>query len=799
MKRRKFFHEISKGAVLAASGALSQIESSAYAAIHDGDTQTPVERGLPQVSNRAPQLEEIGYLPDDAAPVATNPPALAWLPEPGAESYSVQLARDAGFTRDLITIPHTPYVLYTHTATLTPGTWWWRYACVDGKGSQSGWSTIRKFTIPPDAQPFPRPGEELIRQRLPTRHPRLLMRPEEVAEFRKASLVAQKQRWDELIELAETYLKVPLIPEPPAYTTPEKYADEWRRNYRSAIEATGIAATLAFCYRISGDPRYGEGARKWLLHIAAWNPAGTTSLKVNDECGMPILYSTSRAYDWAYDALSEPDREKMRAMIRIRGEEAYRKLHGAPHEQKAYDSHQGRLWHFLGEAAIAYYGEVPEAKKWLDYALTIFWGWYPAFGDADGGWAQGFSYWIGYVNRSTWWIDALKAALEIDGSEKPFYRHVGDFPIYVAPPGGPLSGFADYGEDPPRRPHKLGYWDLAMRYSGAIDSYFARLRGNPVWQWYSEAVGENDLFTTPTGFMRAVRAGRSPLRATPPADWPKAKWFRGVGWVCLHTDLLDGQKDVQVMMRASPLGNISHSHADQNAFVVGAYGSPLLVNTGIRPWWGSPYFWQWYITTKAHNALEINGKGQPKTAEAKGQVIAFQPHDSYDYVVGDASSAYEGDVERYRRHLLFLKPDVVVVLDEVQGKAPVSLKAWLHGRAPFTIDQSTGHVTLTFENASLTGYLLAPGGLELAQTDQYTLPPELGKPEPEWHLTAETRQKQAKTYIVTVLGIAKSGQFADLRDVEETSDGKTITIRFRRSGKPVQVAIDLATPAVTIS
>jgi S1-C subfamily serine protease len=35
--------------------------------------------------------------------------------------------------------------------------------------------------------------------------------------------------------------------------------------------------------------------------------------------------------------------------------------------------------------------------------------------------------------------------------------------------------------------------------------------------------------------------------------------------------------------------------------------------------------------------------------------------------------------------------------------------------------------------------------------------------------------------------------------VEETSDGKTITIRFRRSGKPVQVAIDLATPAVTIS
>src|SRR5947208_16518780 len=89
-------------------------------------------------------------------------------------------------------------------------------------------------------------------------------------------------------------------------------------------------------------------------------------------------------------------------MIRVRGEDGYRWLHDQPFEQKAYNSYGGRMWHFLGEAAIAYYGEAPEAEKWLDYALSIFWGWYPSFGDEDGGWAQGYSYWASYINRSTW-------------------------------------------------------------------------------------------------------------------------------------------------------------------------------------------------------------------------------------------------------------------------------------------------------------------------------------------------------------------------------------------------------------
>jgi hypothetical protein len=64
---------------------------------------------------------------------------------------------------------------------------------------------------------------------------------------------------------------------------------------------------------------------------------------------------------------------------------------------------------------------------------------------------------------------------------------------------------------------------------------------------------------------------------------------------------------------------------------------------------------------------------------------------------------------------------------------------------------------------------------------------------------AETKQKREEARIVAVLGIARSGQFADLREAEETSDGKTVTIRFRRLGRSLEVAINLVTPAVTVT
>jgi hypothetical protein len=745
-----------------------------------------VTAAAPDVSNRAPGNGDIGYLPADGATVETNPPALAWLLEPGAAAYTVQFARDPGFAKSVINVPRTPYVLYTHTAVMPAGKWYWRYACLDAAGARGSFSTARSFTIAPNAQPFPRPSDEIVRTRMPARHPRLMLRPEELTVFRQARNGAQEKRWQTLVADAERYLSEPLMAEPKPWTGNKWNAEEWRANFVATARAVEMAETLAFCYMLSGERRYGEGARKWLMHFATWEPLGTTSMEVNDEAGMPLLHIGSRAYDWAYDALSDAERATFRSVWRVRGQEAYERLRKIPHEQQAYHSHAGRMWHFLGEAAIAFHGEVPEAREWLDYALAIFWSWYPAYGDEDGGWGQGFSYWNSYVNRSTWWLDALNSALQVDGTEKPFYRHVGDFPLYLAPPGGALVGFGDFAEGRPRGTEAIPA------------AYFARMRGKPEWQWYAEQWGRGEGAAGPIGYLRAARPKPAMPVARPPADWPAAKLFRGAGWVTLHTNLLDGKQDVQVCLRSARLGNISHSHADQNAIVVGAYGSPLLVNTGIRPWYGSPFCHQWYWTTKAHNALEIDGRGQPKTGAAKGDVMVFRPGKEYDYVVGDATSGYGEDVERYRRHLVFLKPDVLVMMDEVRAKKPVPLKLWLHGLAPFSIDAASSRITLAFENAALAGHLMAPGGLKIDQTDKYPIPPEMGKTRPEWHLWAETARSQPVSHIISVLEVTRAGATPVLAEVEDASSESKLAVKFRRAGKPVRVTVDTAAAQLKI-
>jgi hypothetical protein len=155
-------------------------------------------------------------------------------------------------------------------------------------------------------------------------------------------------------------------------------------------------------------------------------------------------------------------------------------------------------------------------------------------------------------------------------------------------------------------------------------------------------------------------------------------------------------------------------------------------------------------------------------------------------------------VQRYRRHLLFLKPDVLVIVDEVKAQKPVSLKFWLHGRAPFKVDPSGGHVALSFGKASLSGFLRAPGGIRTVQTDRYPIPPEQGQTRPEWHLSSETMEKRAEARFIAVLGVGKAGEAIAIDGVEDATTSGRIAVQFRRAGKPARVSIDPSGPSVSV-
>src|SRR3546814_8877461 len=93
-----------------------------------------------------------------------------------------------------------------------------------------------------------------------------------------------------------------------------------------------------------------------------------------------------------------------------------------------------------------------------------------------------------------------------------------------------------------------------------------------------------------------------------------------------------------------------------------------------------PHRTGWYQHTKSNNSLLIDGAGQPYSVEAYGWMPRFLQGEEMAYVLGDASAAYSsaetGDdygLKKFHRHLLLLKPDIIVVYDELVADHPAKI------------------------------------------------------------------------------------------------------------------------------
>ncbi|MBM4082421.1 MAG: DUF4962 domain-containing protein, partial [Planctomycetes bacterium] len=438
-----------------------------------------------------------------------------------------------------------------------------------------------------------------------------------------------------------------------------------------AQKAGQEAELIAFVYLMTGEPKYGEAARKWVLHLASWDPDGPTNFQLNCEAGKAMLYRPCRAYDWAHDTLTAEDRAKVQQVMKRRALDAWKSGEialGVGHLNRPLNSHGNRIWHKLAELAIAFLGEVPEAEDWLDYAVNKFYSCYPVWRDDDGGWHEGASYWAGYMSKVVSWLQVSRSALGIDGFKKPFFAQVGDFPLYVAPPGAPNMGFGDLSNGRPSSGWG-GFLEYFLRASAPNPKSQIQNPKSAYWRWWAEQWkmrGEGGWL----GFL--YEANLPPLpEPKPPTDLPPSKVFRGIGVASLHTTLLNSANDVHFLFKSSPFGSQSHGHNPQNSFQLNAYGEALLTTCVYRDLHGSKFHYGWAHSTVAHNAVLVNGEGQVKhTAAATGRIVDSKFSPEWDYVVGDAAAAYGGKLTRCRRHVAFVKPELIVLYDDLVAAEP---------------------------------------------------------------------------------------------------------------------------------
>ncbi|HPO72081.1 MAG TPA: DUF4962 domain-containing protein [Armatimonadota bacterium] len=738
------------------------------------------------VLDETPAVEgEWGYRPGPGTVSQVTPPGFTWRPTQGIVSYELECGKGKGFQEIAYRAEGITMNVHCPPRVLPPGVYTWRYRGKDAEGQLTPWSQARTFEIAQSAVEMPLPTREELLARVPKTHPRLFMRPEDVARLRERARGDLKPQFDRLVQRCEQ-----LLQSPPPTAEPPKYppgtvrnSEEWRKiwwgNRTYTIAALDSAATLAFTRLIGGKEEYGQLARRILMECAKWDPKGSTGYIYNDEAGMPYNWGFSRTYTFVYDLLTEEERAICRRVMKIRGDEMYRHLYPR-HLWRPYNSHSNRAWHKLGEIGIAFLGEVEGAEDWVWFAANVFANVYPVWSDDDGGWHEGMAYWASYLERFSFWADTMKPVLGLDAYKKPFFSQVGYYPMYLMPPGTTGGGFGDL--TPERKAPS----------NARLVATFAAQAGNGHWQWYVEQVGGSP---STGGYIGFVRGTLPPVKPVPPDDLPTSRLFKGTGLAVLNTSLKHAKENVRVLFKSSPFGTQSHGYEANNAFSLIAYGERLLVQTGRRDSYGTPHHRDWMWSTRSVNAITVDGHGQvPHSAASRGEITAFKTTPAVDIVVGEAGDTYrvvptaqereQGAQERklldrFTRTLVFLKPDVLVVYDRLVAKQPSTFEYWLHAvnqfetLAPNSLRTQTGDVACDID-------ILTPAGLKFHQTNEYDPNPRPRITIREWHLTATTPEKRQQVEFVTLCAPRKASEAPLPKPTLESVDGGyVLRVRLR--------------------
>src|SRR5258706_6623480 len=212
-------------------------------------------------------------------------------------------------------------------------------------------------------------------------HPRVYVTDKELADLRQRARTTHRELWQRAISHVRALAGDP--PPPPA---------EGRRQQNDV----GIAiAEAAFVYKIEGDKKYLEAARKYMDAAVSYDIWGYANNKPNvDLAAGHLLYGLGCGYDLLYNDLNEAERARYRDKLTRHAKllfEYYR-----PKPGRTYSYSQNHVFiplSGLGVAAYALWDEVPEAREWAALVRAVFDRVLATY-SPDGYYYEGFEYWV---------------------------------------------------------------------------------------------------------------------------------------------------------------------------------------------------------------------------------------------------------------------------------------------------------------------------------------------------------------------------------------------------------------------
>ena len=712
--------------------------------------------------------------PREGEAVDITPPGFCWwrAAERGACQYRLVVVRD---DKEHYASPPTPDPIHVPDIVFPAGHYTWRVEAIADGGSTGAVSETRTFSINRNVPEQPWIDPRRLLGNVPSERPRLFFPASQLDEVRKTLTTTRAGVFEGLKRMADAGLKIDPIPEPDY----DQIADpaERRLAYSACFHETRkvhdtAMRAMALMYILTGERKYGEHARTLIVDAAGWDPEGISSIMApyGDEVGLGLLRVGAEVYDWLFDLFSDDERKRVATMVGARADQMIRQLEKSDYTFKPEGSHNGRLPGFLLEHAVAL-AEDPRAADWAAYALKIIATNFPHWAGQDGGWAQGVSYGMSYNSRDIMPFHSWHLATGHNIWLKPFYQKLPWFFYYVVSPIGEIKPFGDTEH----APVELSSARTLLRYYGS------RFRDARLSQW-GQAADEQERVVPFPGILIEDH----PDEISPEA-LPNDRVFRGVGWGALHSDITRPKDDFMVLFRSSPYGGVSHGHANQNDFAVMKGGRALICTGGERfPHHGTPFHTEYAQQSISHNCILVDGQGAiNRDGNRGGEIAGFSTGKTFGYVSGEAENAYGDLLDKCRRHLLMIRPSVLILVDDLIAPKPSTFQWLLHAFEKFEIDENENAVVSRRKGASLTGRLYASTDLKLSQTDAWPVAPDKGYPTltrplpaKRWHFTAETKRTD-RIRIASVFSVQAPGEEAP--DLNVSVEGGRIGFQYGRS------------------
>lgn len=540
-------------------------------------------------------------------------------------------------------------------------------------------------------------------------HPRLFFNSETWPQIKERVLNDEKDRYNDLKQRVDSYPDNPTLEYTldsfPYRKMPDgSYATDWQKGI---VEPGVQAAHTAFVYRVTGEKKYLEKAKRMLsISVQAYHKIFEDGVTVN-------WYSTTRvhwlaAYDWLYNDLDALEHSTlMNSFIRHIEKlepgpdrpEIYR-LNDSDHTTGFYGD-RNLVW-FTGLAAyndgINDESALRLLKLGYKYNQDLFSYRAKCAGDDGGlasatcGYSMGAYPWSQFNFLYTW-----RSATGEDISSN--WPHIAYFPVWIM-----------WNWLPGPYPREFGSGDC-HHYTNAL----------PLHQMYTHMTQIMDFYGTShpdcaalAGHIRNIvpeeqrkysrtwalypflltNLNRAPQPRKPQDTDIHARHFETLGQIFMRSGT--GADDTYCLFTTGS-DVPSHKQHDENNFVIFKKGY-LALDSGTRGRETGYQLRHYYSQTAAHNCILIHMPDEPfpgywgKEYEGKegqiscggtykttgGKCAAFETNPHYTYAAGDATECYLPEkCTLALRQIVFVMPNHFVICDRVTSTKAEYKKDWL--------------------------------------------------------------------------------------------------------------------------